>query len=571
MVETSNSKSTYKVLLADDEYLVRERLKKIIKWEELGFFCIGEAEDGEHALRLTTELLPDLIIVDINMPFMNGLKLIKAVKELPLKPEIIILSGYDDFSYAQEAIRSNVREYLVKPVNAAELHTALLHIREILDAAESRKQIQTEQRKDQQALQENLEAIFMHKLLTGEWKVPSGAAGSSVVAAQKEVPDFLQYLEKADYTGTLHLLALPIRFAEAHACQSAEQVFARHQHQAEALHLYAEKILNPLLSELRKRGLSVYRFPLLNGGDLIFIDSPTSGLPLISHYINLQVIKELKNLPIPCYVHLISGGICSSIDGIQEQYFSIRRALLDRFFFPQKLEYRISESKGESYQAAELARRWSQVLDHNSLDEVEAVVKEHRSAIATFSHGVSLEIYLGWTQTKIREYLQKMRLPAAELSGITMEPLKILSWFDDLDGFFDWIRELIRQVIRMNQGSVDQEVPCLSERVKQCIESEYADPSLDLQAIAQQVFAHPNYISARFKEEVGIGISAFLTSVRLSHAKELLEKTDMSIQEIAWSVGYTDQFYFSKCFKKMYDCTPRSLMDSRPLKGSFSN
>ena len=105
-----------KIFLAEDEVIVRETIKRMIPWEDLGFELVGEAADGEMALPLLLRQKPDLLITDIKMPFMDGLTLAKvAKKEIPgLK--VVILSGYDDFNYAKQAINIGVEDYLLKPI-----------------------------------------------------------------------------------------------------------------------------------------------------------------------------------------------------------------------------------------------------------------------------------------------------------------------------------------------------------------------------------------------------------------------------------------------------------------------
>ncbi len=105
----------FKVFLVEDEIVVREGIRKNILWEQYGFLYAGDAPDGELALPLIRQIQPDLLITDIKMPFMDGLALIELVrKELP-RTKIVIISGYDDFSYAQQAIRMGVEQYLLKP------------------------------------------------------------------------------------------------------------------------------------------------------------------------------------------------------------------------------------------------------------------------------------------------------------------------------------------------------------------------------------------------------------------------------------------------------------------------
>lgn len=118
-----------KAVLIDDEYLVRERLKHIIDWEAEGFTICGEAEDGRSGLELIREEKPDLAVIDINMPVLSGLEMAAGIRRENKTIRLVILSGYNDFEYAREAIRTSVSSYLLKPVQKDELLEILRAIR----------------------------------------------------------------------------------------------------------------------------------------------------------------------------------------------------------------------------------------------------------------------------------------------------------------------------------------------------------------------------------------------------------------------------------------------------------
>ena len=107
----------YKVLIVDDEPLIREGLSTLINWQEFGFEVVHAAKDGQEALQSYEKYHPDLLIVDIRMPGMDGLHLIETIRQRKWDPKLLILSGYADFEYAKQAIRSNVEGYILKPVD----------------------------------------------------------------------------------------------------------------------------------------------------------------------------------------------------------------------------------------------------------------------------------------------------------------------------------------------------------------------------------------------------------------------------------------------------------------------
>ena len=118
-----------KVFLVDDEIAIRENLRNSFPWEEKGYQLVGEAPDGEMALPMLRDLNAEILLTDIRMPFMDGIRLCEEVQRTMPWVERIILSGYDDFSYAQKAISLGVREYLLKPVTSEELGAALDRVR----------------------------------------------------------------------------------------------------------------------------------------------------------------------------------------------------------------------------------------------------------------------------------------------------------------------------------------------------------------------------------------------------------------------------------------------------------
>ena len=123
----------YTVVVADDEEDLRKTIIRRVDWESIGFTVVGEAENGVEALELVTKTEPDLLLTDIRMPFISGLELARQVREVRPSTQIAFLSGYDDFSYAQEAIRYNIISYLLKPISIDELEKNLKQIKEKLD------------------------------------------------------------------------------------------------------------------------------------------------------------------------------------------------------------------------------------------------------------------------------------------------------------------------------------------------------------------------------------------------------------------------------------------------------
>ncbi len=159
------------LLIADDEKNIRDGLKCILDWEALGFALCGDAANGEEALSIILKNNPSLVLLDIRMPRLTGIDIIRIAREQGYSGRFIILSGYSDFSYAQAAIRYGVEYYLTKPIDEDELLDAINTIRESIE--------QEHRKSDNIALyREKAKDVILHELVTGTWK-RDGATGLS--------------------------------------------------------------------------------------------------------------------------------------------------------------------------------------------------------------------------------------------------------------------------------------------------------------------------------------------------------------------------------------------------------
>ena len=157
----------YRIILADDEEEVRKSIIKKIDWHAAGFEVVGDAENGQDALEKIEALEPDVLMTDIRMPYMDGLTLIERIRQKYPSMKVLIFSGYDDFEYAQQAIKLNVTEYILKPVNVEELTQILNRVKANLDE-------EIEQRRNLDRLRERyqnslpiLRELFLNDLVRG--------------------------------------------------------------------------------------------------------------------------------------------------------------------------------------------------------------------------------------------------------------------------------------------------------------------------------------------------------------------------------------------------------------------
>ena len=198
-----------KVFLVEDESVVREALRDNIPWQQYGYRFVGEAGDGEMALPLIRKTVPDVLITDIKMPFMDGLALSHIVKSEYPDMKIIIISGYDDFGYARQAISEGVDEYLLKPITRRSLQKALSELREKIEAEQEQKnyvkKFQTEmQQYEQYALRSFFEKVFEGKLSAQELYEEAGKQGLDINASGYNL--ILLGVQRVEQVGVLERL-----------------------------------------------------------------------------------------------------------------------------------------------------------------------------------------------------------------------------------------------------------------------------------------------------------------------------------------------------------------------------
>ncbi|WP_226035162.1 response regulator transcription factor [Aquibacillus saliphilus] len=197
----------WKVLIADDEFIIRDGIRSSVEWEKHGMEVVGEAEDGEEAVELALEHQIDILLIDLNMPLMNGINAMKKLKEQLPDCKMLVITGYDEFHYAQEAIRLQVEDYLLKPVNPEKLQDLLLELKQKLDIEVDQKaylkQAANQLKKNYAQLQER----FFQEWIEGQ-------------LAKEEIIEQLQFLS---YPATSPEQYIVIRWPEYHRSQSFMQ------------------------------------------------------------------------------------------------------------------------------------------------------------------------------------------------------------------------------------------------------------------------------------------------------------------------------------------------------------
>ncbi len=509
-----------KVFLTDDEIAIRENLRNSFPWEKAGYQLVGEAPDGEMALPMIRDLNPDILLTDIRMPFLDGLGLCAELRHTMPWVGIIILSGYDDFAYAQQAMSLGVQEYLLKPVTGQELEQALNRVRDRLLAQrrerESMASLRERINSGNQFLRDKLlSSLFSDggdryedEMLLGQMRT----LGINLTAACYGVIDIAI---SAEGETRMNCRAALMNLAEA----SGGSVFVcSAPFGARAL------VLGDNLKDAEERAYtfagSALRLPELAAcSDMLL----AVGEPVSDYYEIRASMRSARHVR-----HLVTA------QGLGGR----------RIVGPGELQ-----SDSPSLVETELSPLYER-LRYAAAEEVEPILMDYTS---------SLEPSLAVGYLRVAALIAAQRI-VHEAGGhaheVLRESLVAEALHDDDASSFTRLAELLRCAIRFrdSRGTPFHDSPVAKARA--FLSQHYSDPNLMLQDAAEAVHMSQSHLSTLFSQETGLTFTRYLTALRIGKAKELLTTTRRRASQIAADVGYNDAHYFSYLFKKNTGLTP---------------
>ena len=523
-----------KVFIVEDESIVREGIRDMIPWEQYGFVFSGEASDGEVALPQVRKIKPDILITDIKMPFMDGLAFSRLVtKELP-DTRIIILSGYDDFTYAQEAISLHVDQYLLKPISRINMINALEETKKRIEEEQEQKDYLSRFIRESKAYEQYARRIFFEELVAGRLSV-------------SEIYEQAASLEIDLDAEAYNIILLQIQPAESSIAYS-EQI---------------SNLYDNLFQELiRCPDYLVFRCSIL--AHAVLVKGNHSELEdRISRCLeSIQAVIRTSSLPILWYAAL--GTPTTRLSGLPQSYSAASHALAYRHLIPRQhiltADTVLRKYEGtDNYNAIDMGAADTMLIRRflqNGLDsEIEDFVSEYLKNLGSACESMMFRHYLIFSaRISALEVIQEMGLPRETL--ISRLPSLELDAAVDLS---QYLAEILRSTIALRDEENQRQSGGIVESALQYIDQNYSDENISLNAVAMAINVSTNYLSAVFSQKMGRSFVEYLTQKRMSHAKQLLRQTSKRTSEIAADVGYRDPRYFSFVFKKTQGCTPREF------------
>ncbi|SCX97976.1 two-component system, response regulator YesN [Butyrivibrio sp. INlla14] len=525
-----------KVFLVEDEFVVREGIKNNIDWESHGYDFCGEASDGEVAYSMIQKAQPDIVITDIKMPFMDGLSLSRLIKaEFPWI-EIILLTGYEDFQFAREAIKIGVSCYLSKPISGDNL---LKEVDTLAQRAMEKKQEREATKRYEAEMQERTELDkqeFFRSLLKG------GKSFSELLEGAKKLG--------IDISGPCYNLVLLKLWSTRH--ESFE---------------YSDSVIEieNKIREIAQKYGAVYFDLNIEGIALLFKGESDK---VINEAI-AKCVDDIKSM-ISEYSHIrYFGGVgqCASrITEIPESFRWASRAYAHIY---------LTSDNGFLMGSEEVLQPVNENLILSAIDP-KHIDRKHIREFLRRGDGSETEVFLmeffngmgpgAIRSTMLRQYIamdmyfcvydfveNELGVSKSDLGSEMEVPTpEILA---DEARTKEYLTDTLKKAIEIRDNNNSGKYHDMIKEAISYIYQHYGEEDLSLNILAEHVNFSPNHLSAVFKQETGQPFIKYLTDYRMDQAKELLSTTSKKSNEIAMLVGYKDPHYFSYLFKKTQGLT----------------
>ena len=543
-----------KTFLVEDEVVIREMIKKMIPWEQYGFELAGEAADGEMALPLILKSKPDLLITDIKMPFMDGLTLCRLVKkELP-DIRIVILSGYDDFNYAKQAISIGVEDYLLKPITKNAFIERLKEIHNRYEHEKTQREYYEKFRLEMQEYEKNASRDFFETLVRADSDLAelyrrADKLNLDIVAEAYNIliftPDtsegnYNSYEECSDWEAEVqdkintYFLNHPVAILFRHQVFSYAILVKGQKDTIEKNTEECVKAIQDIMNQTERRtdwfiavGKSADRLSMLGHSYRTAVRANSFRYLYDGHILDYQSLEAQKENP---------------SDSRREDSVQLRNVNINALN-PAILQKFLSSGLAEE-------------VDDFIRDYFNAIGQEPMSSLV-FRNYVVLNV-----RFSVLSFLKKLGCDDSEISGQEMENIMDETG-KTIEAAVAYCGKILKKAIALRDENAGNQNRSVLKLAVDFIDHNYMDEEISLNKAAHVANVSANHFSALFSQNMGQTFTEYLTDLRMNKAKELLRCTAMRSSEIAGEVGYKDAHYFSYLFKKTQGMTPSEYRKMR--------
>lgn len=524
-----------KAIIVDDEKHVREGLLLLAEWKKFDIDTVFEAEDGEEAIRLITLHRPEIIFTDMIMPKRDGISLLKWIHSSNLTSKTIVISGYDDFEYMRNAIHYKSFDYILKPIDPEVLNETL-----------------------EKAVQEWNEQACSRKLLLEKYKVFNEVKPLywdrlfSGILLKPQIPITVEDKINDEYSITL------IKEQYTIAVIPLDQVIIKQfQGDLDLAFFTMSNICNELL---RKDNIGVAFRNINKEHELVLLFWKQSTITMLVEQVYYQFFQFTK---VHCKIAL---GKQSGL--LPEAYETAQHALMRHDLLHKKMIVTFKDVILQPLlHLLDYSQEFKWAIQSGSLEQVDTILQRIFKFFEDSTHCLTLEQLENWrNQFELlrRNWLKEYEIPTSIhlYQGVNY-------WRDDggfsYQKFKEEKKNEFHDLLSTLSSVKYQKEKNNMQRIEEYLRTNYHE-DINLQEIADRFYLSREYISRKFKQEFDETITDYLTRIRVEKARDLLENPHLKIYDVAYRVGYQNEKYFSKVFKKSTGQTPNEYRTSGNVK-----
>lgn len=541
----------YKILIVDDEVLVRVGIKSMLNWEDSGYTIIGEASNGIEALTKIQEQEPDIIFVDLIMKKMDGFELITAVKKEYPNIKIIVLSCHNDFQNVKEAMRLGANDYIFKlTVTSEELLTALEGLKSQID--ENIKKNKNKNAYDTM-LNENIATIKDKKFK---------------IAIEQS------YSNEKNFCAELTTLDMKINIVEQYCILiiKVDNIYELNINSK----IKEKEILNSAIANMISETLQIFlNYEIFNYGEW-----DIAAIINLNESMNIEKEVVQAFIKIKEYLHRylgisVSGGLSTKHSGIREFKIAVleaEKACNLRFYSGsgkcmvcfEKEEY-INDIESLLPDLNEYSKNITSSIEMSNHDLCKQYISEYITKLKDFKNTPEFKI-----RNKIHQLLYFLNniankngidIYSINIENFNLEPQEIISKYDSIDEILVWmnlfITEFIQVLYKKNFGKYREEIIKIQYFITNNV-----DKIIDIPTAARYVNMSESYFSHVFKKDVGISFIDYVNNEKIEKAKELIACCNYRIYEVSDKLGFQNSTYFTMLFKKITGLSPSDYRKS---------
>jgi len=526
------AEKSYKVLIADDEYWTRERLRTMINWKEYNLEFLEPAQDGEEVLKRMETERPDILITDINMPFLNGVDLVERVKEKYKHVVVFVISGYDDFDYVKRTLVAGAINYLLKPVSKIDLVNALTRALEIIAKEE-----------------EDRNHILKASSLIQDREL-------STLLDREETP----FVPTIAMNGNMDFAGYSLMLVKLHNMTELKRAY--------------NYDMNFLSYTLKKKVKEVTGYDNLLIFNYIFRSNEFVVITELEeaeqHKIAVKitgVLEEMTKSPISITVSEHSY----SIESIHSAYTQCVSLLMTRPYKKQNI-IMFSNKKDEM-----LYKNLKDVLPDALENNLKSLLKSGNALgirqLVLEKAGLLHCEEEGWEYIKVKQVVKKVCSIFMDYKIRQNTPKDIVdieNIVDSMDKTIDSMEadklcaameELIDFVVTVPKEETSTSIREVVKESVLYIDERFFE-ELSLASLAERFGVESSYYSRIFRQETGKNLMLYIAEKRIEKAKEYMKDDSVNLAEVAFMVGYDDYNYFNRVFKKMTGQSPRDYRNA---------